>query len=96
MALVSGAELRQREKEDKAFREKLEQEKEKLLQMEIEKMQREKEIKRMQQCIKNCGIMDAYDKLIDDLMRNGRPENQNNGDIFEYAAYFITKINNKK
>lgn len=96
MSLTVGVDAKQREKEERFLKERLEQEKERLLREEMEKYEKEKDLQRGKKAIKNCGIMDAYDLLLEDLIKNGLPELKLNGDIFEYAAFYISKYNKKK
>jgi hypothetical protein len=53
-------------------------------------------LQRGKKAIKNCGILEAYDELLKDLMSNGLPKLKLNGDLFEYAGYFIAKCHKKK
>lgn len=78
------------------MKERLELERERLLKEELEKHEREKDLQRGKKAIKASGIMEAYDLLIEDLMINGMPEMKLNGDLFEYASFFVTKLHNKK
>lgn len=73
MSLITGVEAKQKEKEERFLKEKLEIEREKVLQTELEKIEREKDFKRGKVAIKQSGIMDAYDSLLDDLAKNGMP-----------------------
>ena len=66
------------------------------MQQELEKYEKERDLQRGKKAIKACGIMDAYDLLLEDFIKNGLPELKLNGDIFEYAAFFMTKYHNKK
>lgn len=78
------------------LKERLEQEREKQLEQELEKYEKEKDFKYGKRAIKESGILNAYDMLLEDLMKEGLPEMKLNGDLFEYAAYFLTKIHKKK
>lgn len=88
--------MRQKEKDERMLKERLEHEREKVLYDEIDKYEKEKDFKKGKKAIKQCGIMDAYDSLIKDMMQNGTPEIKLNGDLFEYAAFFLTKYYHKK
>lgn len=63
---------------------------------EYERYEAAKDFKRGKKAIKSCGILNAYDMLIEDLMKNGTPPIKMNGDLFEYAAFFLTKLHNKQ
>lgn len=67
-----------------------------MLKEEMEKYEKEKDLQRGKKAIKNCGIMDAYDLLLEDIIKNGMPELKLNGDLFEYAAFFLSKYHKKK
>lgn len=67
-------------------------EREKQLKEQLEKFEREQDLKKGKKAIKNCGILDAYDELLRDIMKNGLPKLKVNGDLFEYASFFIEKI----
>jgi len=87
--MIQGLELKQKEKEEKFMKERLEQEREKLLQEELEKVEKERSFKRGRKAIKASGILDAYDWLIEDLMKHGKPKLKVNGDLLEYAAFML-------
>jgi len=53
-------------------------------------------LQRGKKAIKNSGILEAYDSLLEDLIKNGLPKLKLNGDLFEYASFFIQKYHNKK
>jgi hypothetical protein len=40
--------------------------------------------------------LDAYDLLLEDIMKKGIPKLKLNGDLFEYAAFFFSKYHKKK
>ena len=71
------------------MKERLEQERQKTLQDEIDRYEKEKYYKIGKAAIKKSGILDAYDLLLMDLLKNGFPKQKLNGDLFEYAAYFL-------
>ncbi len=96
MSLIQGIEAKQKDKEERLLKERLEQEREKLLNKEIEKYEQEKDFKKGKIAIKESGIMDAYDLLLEDLIKNGLPKLKLNGDLFEYAAFFLSKYHKKK
>ena len=96
MSLIQGIELKHREKEEKVLKERLELERERLLKEELEKYEREKDFVKGKKAIKGSGIMEAYDSLLDDLVKNGLPQLKLNGDLFEYAAFFFAKFHKKK
>ena len=62
----------------------------------MEKYEREKYYKIGKTAIKKSGILESYDKLLLDLLNHGFPKQKLNGDLFEYAAYFIEKDHHKK
>ena len=78
------------------MKERLEKERERLLMEELERHEKEKYFKLGKQAIKKSGILDAYDLLLDDLIKNGMPKVKLNGDLFEYAAFYISKYHKKK
>lgn len=88
--------MKQKEKEEKFLKERLEIEREKQLKEQIEQYEREKDLARGKKAIKNSGILEAYDTLLEDLMKNGLPQLKLNGDLFEYASFFIHKYHAKK
>lgn len=96
MALVLGVEVKQKEREEKFMKERLEQDRERVLNEELEKYETEKDFKIGKKAIHKSGILDAYDLLLEDLMKNGIPELKLNGDLFEYASFFVSKYNGKK
>ena len=78
------------------MKERLEMEREKVLEDEIERYEKDKFYKLGKKAIKKSGILEAYDHLIDDMMVNGFPKMKLNGDLFEYAAFFLDKFNRNK
>ena len=85
-----------REREEKLLKERLEMEREKQLQEQMDAYEREKNLQRAKKAIKNSGILEAYDCLLDDIIKNGLPQLKLNGDLFEYASFFIEKYHKKK
>lgn len=61
MSLVVGVDAKQKEKEERYLKERLEQEREKQLKDQLEHYEREKDLQRGKKAIKNSGILDAYD-----------------------------------
>lgn len=56
------------------MKERLEQERQKTLQDEIDRYEKEKYYKIGKAAIKKSGILDAYDLLLMDLLKNGFPK----------------------
>lgn len=71
--LSSTVDVKQKEREERQLKERLEAEREKHLKDQIEQHEREKDLQRGKKAIKNSGILEAYDTLLDDLMKNGMP-----------------------
>lgn len=64
---------KQKERDERMLKERLELEREKQLKEQIEQHEREKDLQRGKKAIKNSGILEAYDTLLEDLMKNGMP-----------------------
>lgn len=94
--MVSVVDIRERELEERKIKEKLDLERQKQLQKEIEEDEKRRKFKKQKRAIKDCGLLEAYDLLLDDLVTKGLPPVKMNGDIFEYAAFFLAKYHRNK
>jgi hypothetical protein len=73
--------------EEAKFREALEIKREKIMQEEKAAIEQERERKRGVKVLRSSGILDAYDYLLDQLIKHGLPK----GDLLEYAAVTVQK-----
>ena len=63
--------MHQRDRDERIMKQRLELEREKLLQQELDNIEKERRFKRGQIAIKKCGILEAYDWIVDELMKKG-------------------------
>ena len=82
------------EKEDKLIKDRLDMERERLLNEEIQQYEREKSFKKGKHAIKTSEMLECYDLLMGDMMGKGVPKLKS--ELFEYAAFFFEKHERKK
>ena len=79
-------------KEEAKFREALEVKRERLMKEEKANIEQERERKKGVKVLRTSGILEAYDYLLDSLIKHGLPK----GDLLEYAAVTVQKYEIKQ
>ena len=91
MSFAPNSDQKNREKQEKFLKAQLEKEREMRLKEEIEKTEKERNKKKGLKILKNSGILDAYEHLLESLCKYGLPT----GDLYEFSALTVLKYEKK-
>lgn len=91
MSFAPNPDQKTREKQEKFLKAQLEKEREMRLKEEIERTEKERNKKKGLKILKNSGILDAYEYLLESLCKYGLPT----GDLYEFAALTVLKYEKK-
>jgi hypothetical protein len=91
MSFAPNPDQKTREKQEKFLKAQLEKEREMRLKEEIERTEKERNKKKGLKILKNSGILDAYEYLLESLCKYGLPT----GDLYEFSALTVLKYEKK-
>ena len=91
MSFAPNPDQKNREKQEKLLKAQLEKEREMRLKDEIERVEKERSKKKGLKILKNSGILDAYEYLLESLCKYGLPT----GDLYEFSALTVLKYEKK-
>ena len=91
MSFAPNSDQKTREKQEKFLKAQLEKEREARLKEEIERVEKERSKKKGLKILKNSGILDAYEYLLESLCKYGLPT----GDLYEFSALTVLKYEKK-